>query len=282
MGCYPTSGHDTRVDEADGSVHSAHHASSVDVETGTQENMDSESFVGAFAQMWSVDDIVPCIDSVLADLSAKRELPNSDKEGGYFSSKCFSPSSIGTNDGVRISIKAPQLYKQNSDNIVKDCIPENNSLKSFSGYVDLNDGGNSFFSDLLAVSSYNEVSSGTLSNEKDALASLPDVPTPDTEGSSIGLSGLKEQKDTTNTDTVYNGQPSGDVVEDGDILSSSKTDMLPDLNLNHFASTSSIHSSHTVSIESLEDSIADARSNKVLYLNYHCSGLFVTFLGVIF
>jgi uncharacterized protein (DUF427 family) len=47
--------------------------------------------------------------------------------------------------------------------------------------------------------------------------------------------------------------------------------MLPDLNLNHFASTASTHSSHSVSIESLEDSVADARSNKVMY--YACCAL---------
>jgi hypothetical protein len=37
------------------------------------------------------------------------------------------------------------------------------------------------------------------------------------------------------------------------------------------ASMASTHSSHSVSIESLEDSVADARSNKVMY--YACCAL---------
>ncbi|GJN14386.1 hypothetical protein PR202_gb01209 [Eleusine coracana subsp. coracana] len=259
VGSSSSAEHDTHVDEADRNVHSAHHTSSVDVETATKENVDSKSYVDGLTQM-SNHDHVPSFDVVYANLSAKSELANSDNESG-----CDGyPSSVGANDGNGISIKAAQLYKQDSDNIIKvrDCAPQNNSFKSFSGYVDLNDGRDSFFSDLLAVSSYNEVSSGAMSNEKDALASLPDVPMQDTEGSSVGVSTCKEQKDTSHTDAGYNGQPSGDVVEDGDILLSSRTDMLPDLNLNHFASTTSTHSSHSVSTGSLEDSIAGARSNK--------------------
>ncbi|KAK3135587.1 hypothetical protein QOZ80_5BG0420720 [Eleusine coracana subsp. coracana] len=199
VGSSSSAEHDTHVDEADRNVHSAHHTSSVDVETATKENVDSKSYVDGLTQM-SNHDHVPSFDVVYANLSAKSELANSDNESG-----CDGyPSSVGAND----------------------------------------------------------VSSGAMSNEKDALASLPDVPMQDTEGSSVGVSTCKEQKDTSHTDAGYNGQPSGDVVEDGDILLSSRTDMLPDLNLNHFASTTSTHSSHSVSTGSLEDSIAGARSNK--------------------
>nr|CAB3465262.1 unnamed protein product [Digitaria exilis] len=83
----------------------------------------------------------------------------------------------------------------------------------------------------------------------------------DKEASSAGTSGVIEQKSTSNAGTGSNKQLSGDIDENEAILLSSKT-MLPDLNLNHFGSMASTHSSHSVSIESLEDSIADARSNK--------------------
>jgi len=107
----------------------------------------------------------------------------------------------------------------------------------------------------------NDLSSGILSTEKDSYTPVLDVPNPK-EGSSAGTSGVTEQKNTSNVGTGCNKQPSQDIVENDDILLSPKADMLPDLNLNHFASTASTHSSHSVSIESLEDSIADARSNK--------------------
>ena len=106
----------------------------------------------------------------------------------------------------------------------------------------------------------NDLSSGILSTEKDSYTPVLDVPNPK-EGSSAGTSGVTEQRNTSNVGTGCNKQPSQDIFEDDDILLSP---MLPDLNLNHFASTASTHSSHSVSIESLEDSIADARSNKVI------------------
>jgi hypothetical protein len=271
FGLLPTSGHDTHVDEADGSIHSALHTSSVEVKTGTRENVDSKLYIEDLKMRFQPDH-VPIFDVVDANLSSKRELANSDNEaryGGYLSSECFSLSSVGAKGGDSMSIKAPQPCKQDADNIITamDCIPQNNSFKSLNGYVDLNDGEDSFLSELLAVAFNNEVFSGTLSNEKDALVPLPDVPMPDIKGSSVGFGNFKEQKATSSTDTGYNEQPSGDVVEDGGILLSSKADILPDLNLNHFASMASTHSSHSVSMESLEDSIADARSNKVLHLN---------------
>ncbi|XP_062231360.1 uncharacterized protein LOC133928873 [Phragmites australis] len=283
VGSSSSSGHDMRVDEVDGSVHSAQHTSSVEVKTGTQEIVDSELYVGRLTSIQGMNeelnlpshpipngnqhDLIPDLDVRYSNPSSERKLANSDNEvgyGGYISSECFSQSRIGEKGGDSISIKATQLHEQDSNNIisVKDCIPQNNSLNFFSGYSDINDGFDSFFSNLWAVASNNEVSSGILSAEKGAFASVVDVPCPDTEVSSIGASGVVEQKNTNNSGTGYDKQPSGDVIENGDILLSSKTDMLPDLNLNHFSSTASTHSSHSDSIQSLEDSIVDARSNK--------------------
>jgi hypothetical protein len=267
IGLLCTTGLDTYVNEPDdGSIHSAHCTSSVEVKTGTQENLESKLYIEDLTTMGFEHDHIPTFDLVYANLSSKRGLANSDNNAGYVSSECFSPSSAGAKGGDSLSIKAPQLYKQDADNLntVMDCIPQNDPF--INGYVDLNDGRDSFVSELWADASNNEVSSGTLRNQKDALKPLSDVPTADTEGFSVGFDEFKEQKDTNNTDTGYNEQSSGDVVEDGDILLSSKTDMLPDRNLNRFASTASTHSSHSVSIESLEGSIADARSNKVIFL----------------
>ncbi|TVU19345.1 hypothetical protein EJB05_35489 [Eragrostis curvula] len=254
VGSSSSAGH---VDEVAGSVHSAHHTSSAEVENGAPEADTRESYVGGLTQMSSEHDHVPNFDALYENFSSKRELANSDNEAGY-----LSQSSIGAKGGDNININAQQLYEKDSNNIipVRDCIPEDDSLKLFS-YVDINDGDDSFLAELLAVASDNEASSGTVSKEKHASAPVL-ILRPDTEGSSVGFCEFNEQKDTSSAGTGYNEHTSGDVVENGDILLSSKTDVLPDLNLNHFASTASTHSSHSVSIESLEDSIADAKSNK--------------------
>ena len=69
--------------------------------------------------------------------------------------------------------------------------------------------------------------------------------------------------DNNCADVDYNSE---DRVEHGDTFLSSSSELIPDLNSNHFASMASTHSSHSVSIESLEDSIADAKNKKVLQL----------------
>ncbi|KAG2619317.1 hypothetical protein PVAP13_3NG140935 [Panicum virgatum] len=206
-------------------------------------------------------DCVPNLDVVSSNTSPDRKLANTDNEVGYggLSSECFSQLPTGESFADSTSSKALQLHDQDSSNIlVGGHFPQNNPSKFFSGYEDINFDDDLFFSDLLAFGS-NDLSSGILSTEKDSYTPVLDVPNPDEEGSSAGTSGVTEHRNTSNVGTGCNKQPSQDIVEDDDILLSP---MLPDLNLNHFASTASTHSSHSVSIESLEDSIADARSNK--------------------
>ena len=274
-------GHDIRVDEVDKSVHSAQDTST-EVTTGAQENLDSEMPVGRPASSHGMSeklnlcsdpipngnqsDFVPNLDVVSSNTSPDRKLANADNEVGYggLSSECFYQLPTGESFADSTSSKALQLHDQDSSNIpVGGHFPQNNPSKFFSGYEDINFDDDLFFSDLLAFGS-NDLSSGILSTEKDSYTPVLDVPNPDEEGSSAGTSGVTEQKNTSNVGTGCNKQPSQDIVENDDILLSPKADMLPDLNLNHFASSASTHSSHSVSIESLEDSIADARSNKVI------------------
>ncbi|CAN6351028.1 unnamed protein product [Urochloa humidicola] len=280
VGSSSSAGHDIHVDEVDGSVHSAQGTSSVEVTAGTQKNIDSEIHVGRLSPIHgmikqvnlSSDPIPNSIHHVLipnlvsSNTNPERKLANSDNEVGYggLSSECFSQLPTGENSGDSISSKAPQLRDQDSSNIsVGDCFPQNNSLKLFSGYEDINFDDDRFFSNLLACPSNDQLKYPLLwSIEKDSFTPELDVPSPDEEGSSTGTSGVTEQKNTSNAGTSFNKQPLGDVVENDGIPLSSKPDMLPDLNLNHFASTASTHSSQSVGIESLEDSIADARSNK--------------------
>ncbi|RLM99692.1 uncharacterized protein C2845_PM06G21880 [Panicum miliaceum] len=258
VGSSSSAGHDIRVDEVDKSVHSAQDTST-EITTGAQENIDSELHVGRLASSHGMSeklnlcsdtipngnqhDFVPNLDVVSSNTSPDRKLADSDNEVGYggLSSECFSQLPMGENCADSTSIKALHLHDQDSSNIpVGDHFPQNNPSKFFSGYEDINFDDDLFFSDLLAFGS-NDLSSGILSTEKDSYTPVLDVPNPDEEGSSAGTSGVTEQRNASNVGTGY---------------------MLPDLNLNHFASTASTHSSHSVSIESLEDSIADARSNK--------------------
>ncbi|OEL33565.1 hypothetical protein BAE44_0005418 [Dichanthelium oligosanthes] len=283
VGSSSSAGHDVHVDEVDGSVYSAQDTSSVEVTTGTQENIDSALHVGRLSSVHRMSeqinlcsdpipngsnqhDLIPNLDVVSSNTSPERKLANSDNEvghGGLSSDECFSQLPMGENCADSISGKAPQLHGQDSSNVpVRNWFPQNSSSKFFSGYEDINFDDDLFFSDLLAFTSNDQVSSGIRSTEKDSFTPALDVPGPHKEGSSAGTSGDKEQKNASNVGTDCNKQPCGDVVDNDDILLSPKTDMLPDLNLNHFASMASTHSSHSVSIESLEDSIADARSNK--------------------
>jgi len=277
VGSSSSAGHDIRFDEVDKSVHSAQDTST-EITTGAQENIDSELRVGRPASSHGMSeklnlcsdpipngnqsDFVPNLDVVSSNTSPDRKLANADNEVGYggLSSECFYQLPTGESFADSTSSKALQ-HDQGSSNIpVGDHFPQNNPSKFFSGYEDINFDDDLFFSDLLAFGS-NDLSSGILSTEKDSYTPVLDVPNPK-EGSSAGTSGVTEQKNTSNVGTGCNKQPSQDIVENDDILLSPKADMLPDLNLNHFASSASTHSSHSVSIESLEDSIADARSNK--------------------
>lgn len=254
----------------------------MEVTTGTQENIDSELHAGRLTSIHEMNeqlnlcsdlipngnhrDLLPNLDVVSSNSSPERKLANSDNEAGFgvLPSECSSQLPTGENCSDSISSKAPQLHDQDSsNNPVGDCFAQNNSLKFLSGYEDINFEDDLFFSDLLGFSSNHQVSSGILSDEKDSFTPVFDVPSPDKEASSAGTSGVIEQKSTSNAGTGSNKQLSGDIDENEAILLSSKT-MLPDLNLNHFGSMASTHSSHSVSIESLEDSIADARSNKVM------------------
>ncbi|CAL4900746.1 unnamed protein product [Urochloa decumbens] len=278
VGSSSSAGHGICVDEVDGSVHSAQDAS-VEVTTGTQKNIDSELRAGSLPPIHGmIEQVNLCSDPipnsihhvlipnpVSSNISPGKRLANSGNEVGYgASSECFSQLPTGENSGDSISSEAPQLHDQDSSNIpVGDCFPQNNSLKRFSGYEDINFDDDLFFSDLSAFPSFDQMKYPLLwSLKEDSSTPVLDVPSPDEEGSSTGTSGVTEQKNTNNDGASCNKQPLGNVVENDDIPLPSKPDMLPDLNLNHFASTASTHSSQSVGIESLEDSIADARSNK--------------------
>ncbi|KAL6634788.1 hypothetical protein ACP70R_027459 [Stipagrostis hirtigluma subsp. patula] len=270
-----SAGHDMLVDDVDGSVHSAQHSSSREGKTGTQEDVESELHMGRHASTQGMNEqlnlpsypiqndnqqnLIHELHAGYSNPSSEGKLAPTDNEvgyGGYLSNECFSQSSADEKGGDSISIKAPEIHEQN-------CIPQNNSLKLFGGYTDLNDVDDSVLSFLLFPSPNNDASPGILSAEKDAFPPILNVLIPDTQGSSVGTSEVTEQKNSSNADTGSDyKQPSENVAENSDILLSSKTDMLPDLNLNHFASTASTHSSHSVSIESLEDSVVDARSIK--------------------
>ncbi|CAN6346856.1 unnamed protein product [Urochloa humidicola] len=275
VGSSSSAGHGTSVDVVDGSVHSTQDSSSVDVTTGTQKNIDSELHVGRHTPIHAmIEEVNLCSDRipnsihhvlipnlVSSNTSPGRRLANSDDAIGYggLSSECFSQLQTGENCGDSISSEAPQLHDQDSSSVpVGDCFPQNNSLKRFTGYEDIN-----FDNDWdPAFRSNGQMRSfGIWSLEKDVVPAMLE-PSPDEEGSFTGTSGVTEQKNTSKAGANGNKRPLQDVVENDDIPLSTTLDMLPDLNLNHFASTASTHSSQSVGIESLEDSIADARSNK--------------------
>ncbi|CAN6342042.1 unnamed protein product [Urochloa humidicola] len=270
VGSSSSAGHGTNVDEVDGSVHSTQDTSPAEVTTGTQKNIDSELHAGRRAPIHGmIEQVNLCSDPipnsihhvlfpnlVSSNTSPGRRLANSGNEVGYggLSSECFSQRPTGENSGDSISSEAPQLHDQDSSNI---------PVKRFTGYEDINFDDDMFFPDLLAFPSNDQMRTfGIWSFGKDSFTPVLDVPSPDEEGSSTGTSGVTEQKNTSKAGPSCNKRPLQDVVENDDIPLSSKSDMLPDLNLNHFASTASTHSSQSVGIESLEDSIADARSNK--------------------
>uniref|UniRef100_A0A0E0B8V8 CUE domain-containing protein n=1 Tax=Oryza glumipatula TaxID=40148 RepID=A0A0E0B8V8_9ORYZ len=125
------------------------------------------------------------------------------------------------------------VHKQDSDNPIPadGCVTKDNSITLPLDYVDINDVNYSLKSS--AGVSNSEDSFGTCGTYQ--FAHVLNIPIPDTRKSSKGLGG---EQDTN---------------------SIGKADLLPDLNLNHLAT---IASTHSVSIESLDDSISDAKSNK--------------------
>ncbi|KAI5018522.1 hypothetical protein ZWY2020_043410 [Hordeum vulgare] len=185
-------------------------------------------------------------------------LANQVGNGGSLSSEYFIQSLMGKPRSDSINLNVAQVQEQDFDITVPvgDCISQDNPLKLPCYHADVD---NSFCS---------KTSTGVLSTEKDILAPALDFPISDTQESFVGSGGVLVHKDNNCADIDYN---SGDRVEHGDTFLSSSSELLPDLNSNHFASMASTHSSHSVSIESLEDSIADAKtkSNSVnrLFLN---------------
>lgn len=232
-----------------------------DVKTGKQENINN-TYVGRFASIEGVNeqlnlhsypipnggqhDLLPNLDVLSSNTDPEKTLANTDNEVGYSGlfSECFSQPPTGEDGG---NIIAPQPCDQDPNGMIPvgDYFPQNSSMEFFSGYEDKN-----FDDGLLPIGSNDQISFRILGTEKDPFAPVLDVPGRDKEESSTETSGFIES-------------------------SNNVADMLPDLNLNHFTSTASTHSNHSVSIESLEDSVADARSNKVMH--YACCALVFLF-----
>ncbi|KAL5655086.1 hypothetical protein ACJX0J_034405 [Zea mays] len=239
---------DICINEIDASVYSVQYTSYGDVKTGKQENINN-TYVGRLASIEGVNeqlnlhsypipnggqhDLLPNLDVLSSNTDPEKTLANTDNEVGYSGlfSECFSQPPTGEDGG---NIIAPQPCDQDPNGMIPvgDYFPQNSSMEFFSGYEDYN-----FDDGLLPIGSNDQISFRILGTEKDPFAPVLDVPGRDKEESSTETSGFIES-------------------------SNNVADMLPDLNLNHFTSTASTHSNHSVSIESLEDSVADARSNK--------------------
>ncbi|AQK93792.1 hypothetical protein ZEAMMB73_Zm00001d010292 [Zea mays] len=241
---------DICINEIDASVYSVQYTSYGDVKTGKQENINN-TYVGRLASIEGVNeqlnlhsypipnggqhDLLPNLDVLSSNTDPEKTLANTDNEVGYSGlfSECFSQPPTGEDGG---NIIAPQPCDQDPNGMIPvgDYFPQNSSMEFFSGYEDYN-----FDDGLLPIGSNDQISFRILGTEKDPFAPVLDVPGRDKEESSTETSGFIES-------------------------SNNVADMLPDLNLNHFTSTASTHSNHSVSIESLEDSVADARSNKLM------------------
>ncbi|PWZ10285.1 hypothetical protein Zm00014a_029484 [Zea mays] len=239
---------DICINEIGASVYSVQYTSYGDVKTGKQENINN-TYVGRLASIEGVNeqlnlhsypipnggqhDLLPNLDVLSSNTDPEKTLANTDNEVGYSGlfSECFSQPPTGEDGG---NIIAPQPCDQDPNGMIPvgDYFPQNSSMEFFSGYEDKN-----FDDGLLPIGSNDQISFRILGTEKDPFAPVLDVPGRDKEESSTETSGFIE-------------------------CSNNVADMLPDLNLNHFTSTASTHSNHSVSIESLEDSVADARSNK--------------------
>uniref|UniRef100_A0A452Z3I7 CUE domain-containing protein n=1 Tax=Aegilops tauschii subsp. strangulata TaxID=200361 RepID=A0A452Z3I7_AEGTS len=179
--------------------------------------------------------------------------------GGSLSSEYIVQSLMRKNGSDSINLNVAQVQEQDFDITVPvgDCISQDNPLKLPCYHADVD---NSFCSKTSTGVPDSVVSPKFLSTEKDTLAPALDFPIPDTQESFVGSGGVLVHMDNNCADVDYNSE---DRVEHGDTFLSSSSELIPDLNSNHFASMASTHSSHSVSIESLEDSIADAKNKKV-------------------
>ncbi|KAF6995875.1 hypothetical protein CFC21_012297 [Triticum aestivum] len=178
--------------------------------------------------------------------------------GGSLSSEYIVQSLMRKNGSDSINLNVAQVQEQDFDITVPvgDCISQDNPLKLPCYHADVD---NSFCSKTSTGVPDSVVSPKFLSTEKDTLAPALDFPIPDTQESFVGSGGVLVHMDNNCADVDYNSE---DRVEHGDTFLSSSSELIPDLNSNHFASMASTHSSHSVSIESLEDSIADAKNKK--------------------
>ncbi|KAL5229979.1 hypothetical protein ABZP36_028755 [Zizania latifolia] len=256
-----SAGHDKQVDAVDGSVHSTQYNSSTEITTDRQENVVDELDAGTHSSyqrmseklnlpshpVLELNDIEhyltmdlngghlnPCSKGNLAHLENEVGLGH----GGYLLSEYLDQILIGESGNDSTTGNVSQVQEQDSDNAipVEDGAAQDDSLNLCCDYGDVSAGNNSFFSKSFAGVSNNEVSSGI--DGTDDFSPVLDILIPDTRKSSIGHDG---EQDTN---------------------SSGKADLIPDLNLIHLASIASTHSNNSVSIESLEDSITDAKSNK--------------------
>ncbi|KAM0902274.1 hypothetical protein ACQ4PT_019335 [Festuca glaucescens] len=238
VGSSSAAGYNVR-DEANGSVDSARCTSSTEIIADMQENVVGERDVTPSFQVMSKHLDFPFYSA--PELNDKpRDLTLEDHlESCYTSNLDHSDSGVG-NGGTFSSeyIVQPLMRKNGNDsidlNVAQTSAPVPNS----------------------------EVSPELLCTEKDAFASALDFPIPDIRESFVGSSAVLVQKDENSANIDYNTQQSGDIIEHGDTFLSSQSDLIPDLNSNHFVSMASTHSSQSVSIESLEDSIADAKNKK--------------------
>ncbi|KAM3410470.1 hypothetical protein ACQJBY_002590 [Aegilops geniculata] len=178
--------------------------------------------------------------------------------GGSLSSEYIVQSLMRENGNDSINLNVAQVQEQDFDITVPvgDCISQDNPLKLPCYHADVD---NSFCSKTSTGVPDSVVSPKFLSTEKDTLAPALDFPIPDTQESFVGSGGVLVHMDNNCAGIDYNSE---DRVEHGDTFLSSSSELIPDLNSNHFASMASTHSSHSVSIESLEDSIADAKNKK--------------------
>uniref|UniRef100_A0A452Z3K1 Uncharacterized protein n=1 Tax=Aegilops tauschii subsp. strangulata TaxID=200361 RepID=A0A452Z3K1_AEGTS len=255
------SGSDIHVDEANGNVDSA-------ITTDMQENVVGELDVTSSLQLMNgqldfPSCSVPALNDKQCDLAVQDFLnayhsANQVGNGGSLSSEYIVQSLMRKNGSDSINLNVAQVQEQDFDITVPvgDCISQDNPLKLPCYHADVD---NSFCSKTSTGVPDSVVSPKFLSTEKDTLAPALDFPIPDTQESFVGSGGVLVHMDNNCADVDYNSE---DRVEHGDTFLSSSSELIPDLNSNHFASMASTHSSHSVSIESLEDSIADAKNKK--------------------
>uniref|UniRef100_A0ACD5U469 Uncharacterized protein n=1 Tax=Avena sativa TaxID=4498 RepID=A0ACD5U469_AVESA len=250
-------------DEANGSVDSARCTSSKETITDMQKKKTPAFHVTREHTEFPFYS-APELNDKLCDLTLEdhlkscytSNLDHSDNQAGKgrsLSSGYIIQPLMGKNGNGSIDLNVAQIQEQDFDIAIPvgDYISEDISLKFPCNYLEVS----SKTSDLVPNI---EVSPKLLNIENDALAPALDLPITDIRESFVVSSALLVQKDENNADIDYNTQQSGHMIEHGDI------DLIPDLNSNHSVSMASTHShsSQSASIESLEDSIADAKNKK--------------------